>query len=194
MIPPHDLDTRHGLPEEWLFLLKGCPREDWAAHRNLGPLTEFWLSRHDGFRAAGAALEALLRQFREGNIPAAQFGGLFAPRLQHFLTDLHHHHMIEDHQYFPVFMVAETRLAPGFELLESDHELIHQRIDTVIGSANSFLGQLRTQDSDAIRRAADAYAAASDSLIGGLMRHLVDEEDLIVPLMLDRGEHELGVS
>ena len=42
---------------------------------------------------------------------------------------------------------------------------------------------------DAIR----ALAADSDRLISGLMRHLEDEEDLIVPLVLERGEAELGV-
>jgi hypothetical protein len=30
-------------------------------------------------------------------------------------------------------------------------------------------------------------------LIKGLKRHLADEEDLIVPLILDRGEAKLGV-
>jgi hypothetical protein len=30
--------------------------------------------------------------------------------------------------------------------------------------------------------------------VKGLMRHLDDEEDLIVPLILDRGEDALGVA
>ena len=35
---------------------------------------------------------------------------------------------------------------------------------------------------------------ASGALIKGLIRHLDDEEDLIVPLILDRGEDALGVA
>jgi len=194
LIPPHDLDHRQGLPDEWLFLLKEHPREVWAGHRNLGPLMQFWLNRHNGFRQVAATLDTLLTQFNEGQIPADRFGNMFAPHLQQFLSELHSHHMIEDQHYFPVFIEAEKRLIPGFELLELDHELIHHRIETVVGSANSFLGKLQTGDRDAICRAADAYAGASNTLIGGLIRHLADEEDLIVPLTLERGEHELGVS
>lgn len=189
-----DLDNRPGLPEEWLFLLKQHPRDDWAAHRNLGPLAEFWLARHNGFRQLGHTLDTLLTDFREDRIKADRFGGLFAPRLQQFLSELHHHHQIEDHHYFPVFMAAEKRLVAGFELLESDHELIHHRIETVVKSANKLFGQMGTRDRDAIRRAADNFAGVSDTLISGLMRHLDDEEDLIVPLILDRGERELRLS
>ena len=82
----------------------------------------------------------------------------------------------------------------GFELLEGDHELIHHRIEAVIKSANKLFGQLQTKDRDAIRRAADSFAGVSDTLISGLMRHLDDEEDLIVPVILDRGERKLGLS
>jgi len=189
-----DLDKRTGLPEEWLFLLKEHPRDDWEDHRNLGPLTEFWLARHNGFRQLGQALDTLLTDFREDRIEANRFGSLFAPRLQQFLSELHHHHQIEDHHYFPVFMAAEKRLVAGFELLEGDHELIHHRIETVVKSANKLFGQMGTRDRDAIRRAADKFAGVSDTLVSGLMRHLDDEEDLIVPLILERGERELGLS
>ncbi|WP_428641755.1 hemerythrin domain-containing protein [Roseibium sp.] len=189
-----NLDDRSGLPEEWLFLLKDHPREIWTSHRNLGPMTEFWLERHNGFRRLGGMLEGLLSKFREDQIRAEQFGGRFAPLLQQFLSELHHHHTIEDHHYFPVFMAAEKRLLAGFELLENDHELIHHRIETVIRSANKLFGQLGTRDRDSIRRAADSFAGVSDTLISGLIRHLEDEEDLIVPVILDRGERQLGLS
>ena len=194
MANPLDLDQRQQLPLEWLFLLQEHPREDWLAHENFGPLTEYWLNRHDGFRNVGNALIALLRQFREGQIPPQNFGSMLAPQLQQFLSELHNHHMIEDHHYFPVFMEAEKRLLPGFELLESDHEVIHQRIETVVDSTNTLLGRLQGADKDAIRRATDDYAAASTALLMGLKRHLADEEDLIVPIILERSEHELGLS
>ncbi len=189
-----NLDERKGLPEEWLFLLKDHPREIWGTHANLGPMAEFWLQRHNGFRRLGRMLEELLTKFREDQIPAERFAGRFAPLLQQFLTELHHHHQIEDHHYFPVFIAAEKRLVAGFELLESDHELIHHRIETVIGSANRFLGQIREGDRDRILRASDDYADTSGTLIKGLLRHLDDEEDLIVPVILDRGERQLGLS
>lgn len=187
------LDLRTGLPEEWLYLLRTYPREGWPAHRNYGPLTQFWLARHDAFRQLGRTLQDALAQFREGHVDADRFGGFFAPRLQRFLTELHHHHLIEDHHYFPVFMQAERRLVAGFELLEGDHELIHHRIEAVIERANGLLTAMQERDGDRIRRAADAYAETSGRLISGLMRHLDDEEDLVVPLILDRSEGALGI-
>jgi hypothetical protein len=188
------LDHRSTLPEEWLFLLNRHPRDVWEGHVNLGPLMQFWLSRHDGFRRLGNSLDAILSDFREDKLQVAQFGRAFGPRLQQFLSELHHHHMIEDHHYFPVFMAAEKRLVFGFDLLESDHELIHHRIEATVGKANKLFAQLETADRDAIRRAADDYAEVSEQLTSGLMRHLDDEEDLIVPLILDRGEGPLGLS
>jgi len=189
-----DLDRRQGLNEELLYLLRRHPREGWDDNAGLGDLARFWLGRHDGFRQLGGALSDALTRFREGEIEAMRFGGFFAPRLQHFLSELHHHHVIEDQHYFPVFAAAETRLARGFEILENDHELIHERIGRVITSANGLLGLLEGGDRDRIRRAADTYAADSDLLVTGLLRHLDDEEDLIVPLMIERGEGPLGVA
>ena len=46
---------------------------------------------------------------------------------------------------------------------------------------------------DAVLRASDAYAGVNARLLKILTRHLADEEDLIVPLILERGERELGV-
>jgi hypothetical protein len=44
-----------------------------------------------------------------------------------------------------------------------------------------------------MRCAADPYAEAADRLMAMLDRHLGDEEDLVIPLILDRGEEELGL-
>ena len=41
---------------------------------------------------------------------------------------------------------------------------------------------------DAMLFASEAYGAEADRLVTGLMRHLEDEEDLIVPLLLDRAD------
>ena len=35
---------------------------------------------------------------------------------------------------------------------------------------------------------AEAYGMEADRLVNGLMRHLEDEEDLIVPLLMDRAD------
>jgi hypothetical protein len=60
-------------------------------------------------------------------------------------------------------------------------------------TANALLPALAGEP-QALRRCDDDYAAASSALLKGLIRHLDDEEDLIVPLILDRGEEALGVA
>jgi hypothetical protein len=48
-------------------------------------------------------------------------------------------------------------------------------------------------DADVLRFAAERYSDTSGALLRLLTRHLGDEEDLIIPLILDRGEAALGV-
>jgi hemerythrin-like domain-containing protein len=115
------------------------------------------------------------------------------PRLQFLLSQLGVHHQIEDLHYFPIFRAADARLARGFDVLEGDHHAIHTDMARTAETANAMLRAL-SGEAQALRRCADRYAQASGALIKGLIRHLDDEEDLIVPLILDRGETALGVA
>ena len=63
----------------------------------------------------------------------------------------------------------------------------------VVDVANEFLKSGMGPD-DAARLAGDRYAEASEELLRRLIQHLGDEEDLIVPLILERTEHALGVA
>ena len=88
---------------------------------------------------------------------------------------------------------ADARLARGFDVLEGDHHAIHADMENTATTANALLHAL-AGDPQALRRCGEDYAAASGGLLKGLVRHLDDEEDLIVPLILDRGEEALGVA
>lgn len=172
------------------MLLEKYPREVWPTHANLGETAKFWLGRHNMFRELSAMLGKATADFREGTMPADAFRPFFAPRLQFFLQQLEGHHQVEDLHYFPVFRTAETRLVRGFDVLEGDHEEIHREIGAVVDAANALLQRMES-DADARRTATDAYAATSDRLLQSLLRHLDDEEDLIIPVILDRGEGQL---
>jgi iron-sulfur cluster repair protein YtfE (RIC family) len=186
------LHSRAGWPADLRLLIDRYPREVWGAHENLGAMARFWLQRHDMFREVGDALADATTAFREGTASAADFRAWFPPRLQFFLQQLNSHHQVEDLHYFPVFQAAEQRLAHGFEVLETDHEVIHAQIVATVESANAFL-RAATNDPEALRTAGDHYAGTSSGLLRLLTRHLGDEEDLIIPLILDRGEASLGV-
>ena len=163
------------------------------AHANLGEMARFWLSRHAMFRELSAMIREIETQFRAGHLPPEQFPRLFVPRLQFLLQQLEVHHQIEDYHYFPLFRAAEARLARGFDVLEGDHHAIHADMARVAETANALLRAL-SSDADTLRRCGDDYAGASGTLLKGLIRHLDDEEDLIVPLILERGEEALGVA
>lgn len=187
---PAHLRLRSGLPEDLRFLLAKYPREQWHGHDNIGGTAAMWLKRHDMFRELGAKLTGGIGDYREGRLDAPQFASWFAPRLNFMLSHLDGHHNVEDQHYFPIFAKAESRLRRGFDILDSDHHIIHEGLEANADTANAFLRAL-TEDRDKQRFAADAYAAANADLVAMLTRHLADEEDLIIPLILDRGDQAL---
>jgi hemerythrin-like domain-containing protein len=186
------LDIRTGLPDDLKVLISRYPRDVWTSHGNLGEMAKFWLSRHGMFRELGAALDDAGVQYRNDKVGAREFAGFFAPRLQFFLQQLHAHHHIEDDHYFPIFRHADERLIRGFDILDRDHDTLGQGIEASVTAANLFLRALEGPP-DEVKRAAEDYAKCGAVLLRGLTRHLDDEEDLIVPLILDRGENALGV-
>jgi len=189
---PTNLQGRAGLPDDLLFLLRKYPRQEWQAHENVHGMASFWLQRHAMFRDLGGLLTTAIGDYREGQTTAPEFANFFAPRLQFFLGQLDGHHNVEDQHYFPVFARVEARLKRGFDILDGDHHTIHDALEANAESANGFLNALQ-ESQDKQRFAADAYADQNTRLVAMLARHLDDEEDLIIPLILDRGDRELGI-
>ena len=187
--PNHHLETRSGLPDDLRWLVEKYPREDWLGHDNVHGMASMWLKRHDMF---GGMLTEGIGDYREARLDAQGFARWFAPRLSFFLGNLDGHHNVEDQHYFPVFADAEKRLKRGFEILDADHHLIHEALARNAEAANAFIRALG-EDADRQRFAADSYADENARLIAMLTRHLADEEDLIIPLILDRGERDLGI-
>lgn len=191
MSHPLDLMVRDGLPEDLKILIARYPRAEWESVHTLGDLGRFWIQRHDMFRELGGALVTGIDDLREGRVATELFASWFAQRLNHFLGDLDGHHQVEDHQYFPLFAAADVRLARGFELLEEDHGLIHALLERNADSASLFYSDLLA-GSDRLDFSRDAYAGEAQQLLKGLLRHLEDEEDLLIPLLLDQGERKFG--
>lgn len=184
------IETRPGLPEEWRFLLKDYPKDGWMSHSEMGDHTRFWLSIHRHFRMMGSHLLAQSNRYREGEVGPEEFRSAMAPRLQQFLGTLDHHHRIEDHLFFPKFMEAEKRLVKGIELLEADHQIIDAQVHEMVEVANRLL-KTETADQDGLKQAGEAFANSSIRIVKLLGRHLEDEEEIVIPLILDRGELEL---
>ncbi len=182
---------RTGLPPDLRYLVEKYPRETWQEHENINGMAGMWLQRHDMFRELGGMLSGGIANYREGRLTAPQFASWFAPRLNFLLGNLDGHHRIEDEVYFPKFAEAENRMKRGFDILDGDHHQIHEALEANAETANAFLRALQESE-DRQRWAADAYAVENDKLVAMLMRHLADEEDIIIPLILDRGDSAFG--
>ena len=178
-----DLAQRERLPDALRVLLEQYPRDIWESHHNFDGLTRFWLDRHLMFRRALAQWQQDTRAFLDkGRDPRAH--GQMTTRIGGFLiNELHGHHHIEDAHYFPVLSAAENRLAHGFELLDADHHALDAQLAGLTEAANSHLRQLQERNSDT-KASAGAMLTRLDAFERFLDRHLVDEEELVVPVIL----------
>lgn len=182
------LATRGGLPEPLRLLLAEFPRATWEGHANFGGLVAFWLDRHLLFRRLLDLLETDVRALQGGELDPA----LWAPRLSglggRLVSDLHGHHRIEDDHYFPLLARAEPRLETGFGLLDADHHALDDHLAGFVAAANAALSAEEAGRAPAAGRFGESLAR----LHRLLDRHLADEEDLIVPVILRDGERFLG--
>ena len=184
---PLRLGERDGLSSDIAFLRADYPSDGWRMHSNFGQLSRFWLHVHASLRHEGSEVSHIVDAFRDRQIDARQLRSTFVPRLNGFLQHLDQHHKIEDSVYFPKFRQLDQRLVVGFDLLEADHELIHQHLVTTVEHAHGLLSALAIPG-DGAYRAADTYANEAKTLLDLLLQHLADEEDLVIPAMLKHGE------
>jgi len=184
-------DANTGWPAELGFLLERHPRATWPTARSA--TVAFWLDVHERLRRDAAGLDAAGAEYRAGRSSPAQLAVIAAPRLRGLVAAMHGHHQIEDFDYFPEFRRAEPRLAAGFDRLEREHAALNRSVDTALAA----LAELRaaaertTEPSSAstLKLAGQRYVDAAATLSAELLRHLHDEENLVVPLLLERADY-----
>jgi hypothetical protein len=163
--------------------LERHPRTSWREDPTHA--ARFWLEIHDGFRRESSGLTALLDEHRAGRRAAAALAVVSAPRLKGLIARLHDHHEIEEFEYFPAFRALEPRLAPAFDVLANDHARLQRHVDAAVAALAELLAAV-SDDAAEMPRVTDHYASRADELCRALARHLDDEEDLIIPLLLER--------
>lgn len=169
--------TRSALPDSLRILLQDYPRTGWQAHENFNAMVRFWLDRHLMFRRLLAALEGDLQTVLDREMDPATYLARLSRYGGMLLNDLHGHHQIEDQHYFPRLMQLDARIAHGFDLLENDHHAMDGVLHDLAQAANGVLQGGQPGD----------FAAPLDRFAGLLNRHLEDEEDIIVPVILATG-------
>jgi iron-sulfur cluster repair protein YtfE (RIC family) len=177
-----DLATRQGLPEAYRYLVDAFPRLRWH-DREVGAVARFWLQMHSGFRRETAQMCGLTDAWRAGDLALPDLHRQLIPTLQHFLQHLDGHHNVESHHYFPVMRQAEPAIGAGIDLLDRDHDAIHGHLETLFQTGLAFHQAVAGQAPDAAD-AAFRLADAIDRAGSPLTRHLEDEEDIVIPLMV----------
>jgi Hemerythrin HHE cation binding domain len=180
-----DPDQRPRWPPALRALLERHPRATWSAQRS--GEAAFWLEIHAGFRRDCAAIEALAADAQTGRRGAAELGVIATPHLTALATNLEGHHRIEDHHYFPVFRRLDARLAASFDALEADHRGLSQRLRNAYQALDDLRAAAATSAAaDELAMAGTRFAAAAIDLCRTVRRHLDDEEDLVVPLLIEQ--------
>ncbi|NNL19616.1 MAG: hemerythrin domain-containing protein, partial [Boseongicola sp.] len=111
----------------------------------------------------------------------------YAARLGHFgnllVANLHGHHHWEDRSYFPELAAADPRFEAGLDVLEKDHEALDGILDTFTRQANRVIKLVQLDEAAAREEAANVHKGAVQ-IEQLLDRHLTDEENLAVPIIL----------
>ena len=183
-LPPPDVDIRtEDMPVEMQLLLRAYPRDGWEAHPGFKEKTQHWLGAHQMFRRLGD----LLRSETESYLDEARTSRDYAARLRHYggtlVGNLHGHHGWEDRSYFPELSAADPRFDAGLEILEKDHEALNVVLERFTESANHVL-KLNQQDEKSARDEAGKLHGTIETIEAFLQRHLSDEEELAVPIIL----------
>lgn len=182
--PMDGLETRTGLPDSLRVLADQYPRDLWQSHQNFDGLVRFWLERHLMFRKMLKMMRDDIQHGLDHADEPSKINHRLARIGNSFVQNLHGHHHMEDHVYFPKFSSVEPSIARGFELLDADHHALDERLSGFVENANAvFQAEIATEWRNA--------AGQLETLLGQfdlfLDRHLTDEEELIVPIILKHG-------
>ena len=180
---------RSSLPDALRVLVAEYPRDGWESHPNLTGLIRFWLERHLIFRRIQGLLIEETRGLIDGDRDPDAYARHLARLGNSFLGDLHGHHTIEDLHFFPRLQCLDARIASGFDLLEADHHEIDPRLQALADRANAVLTAVREGAPTA--QSAGRLEAELVGLQVFLDRHLTDEEELVVPVILAHPEADL---
>ena len=185
------ISHRNGLPDYLRKLSRHYPREVWEKHSNFNDLTQFWLSRHVMFRELIERLQQNSKAiFDNANKIEHQtkYKNSLSRLTGFMLSQLHEHHNIEDHHYFPMLMPFDADLRNGFDILDKDHQVLDKNIHDLAGITNQLLSSL--QSGRDIQKSAEHLFVTQENFEKFLDRHLSDEEELIIPIILEYGSPE----
>ena len=173
----------HDMPSEMQSLLREYPREAWDAHPGFKEKTRHWLGAHQVFRRLSATVRKDVETYLENETEAPEFAARLSYRGGALIGNLHGHHGWEDRSYFPELSAADPRFDAGLEILEKDHDELDVVLDSFTRTANRAIKLVQLDEKAAYEEAGKLHKAA-ETIEAFLQRHLSDEEELAVPIIL----------
>ncbi|MEN8742875.1 MAG: hemerythrin domain-containing protein [Phaeobacter gallaeciensis] len=182
------LDTTYNIrdtdmPEEMRFLLGTYPRETWEDHEGFKAKTRQWLSAHQNFRRLAERVRLDTELALDKDMALEDYTARLSFLGGRLVSNLHGHHGWEDHIYFPELSAADPRFDAGLEVLEKDHADLDVVLDDLTRQANRVI-KLAALDEVQAFDEAGAVHSQTQVIEAFLNRHLTDEEDLAVPIIL----------
>jgi hypothetical protein len=182
MLSSYDIRT-DAMPSEMQSLLGLYPRDTWDGHPGFRDKTRQWLRAHDGFRHLAASVRKDTEALLEKAMDIEDYASRLAYRGNILIRNLHGHHTWEDRNYFPELSAADPRFDRGLEILEKDHADLDVVLEDFTQVANRTIKLLQLDETVA-RDEAGALHGTAETIEAFLARHLTDEEELAVPIIL----------
>ncbi len=171
------------MPSEMQTLLDMYPRDSWEAHPGFREKTRHWLSAHKMFRRLAELVREDAEVLLEKNISSEDYAGRLSYYGNALVANLHGHHGWEDRYYFPELSAADPRFDAGLEVLENDHADLDNVLDSFTRTANRGIKLFQLDEAQARDEVAQLHGT-SEVIEAFLKRHLSDEEELAVPIIL----------
>jgi uncharacterized protein YlaN (UPF0358 family) len=146
------------MPADMRILLDAYPRDTWEAHPGFKEKTSNWLGAHVMFRQ----LAELVRLETEAYLEKLRDPEDFAARLSRY---------------------GDLRFEKGLEILEKDHEALDAMLFGFSRTANRAIKLVQLDEAQA-REEAGQLQPVTETIEKLLARHLSDEEELAVPIIL----------
>ena len=171
------------MPAEMQILLNEYPRDSWDEHPGFKDKTKQWIGAHQMFRDLGEAIRVETEHFIDKTRSSENFADSLSRFGNGLVRTLHGHHTWEDRNYFPELSMADSRFDAGLEILEKDHETMDAILINFTETANRVI-KLVDLDLEQARDEAGRLHDVTEAIEGLLQRHLSDEEELAVPIIL----------
>lgn len=171
------------MPAEMQTLLRSYPRDDWPQHPGFKDKTKHWLSAHRMFRRLATQIRSQTETLLDHNMDLPDYADRLSYLGGQLVHNLHGHHTWEDRSYFPELSAADPRFDRGLQILEQDHSDMDRVLDQFSHHANRTIKLTTLDPAQALREAVTVHQSAT-TIEAFLNRHLSDEEDLAVPIIL----------